>query len=686
MKTIKLVEQLQESDCGLACLSMLLGYYDYNISLKELKKEYLISQQGLSFNDLIFISKEYGFDLMGFSIDKDANLDQLSSECPFIASWDQGKHYVVVERIKYGKYIILDPNAGRLILSKTEFEETFNNKLLKVITSNNKKRRPDKDKYKSIKKMIKEMLINNKTLLFVFFVIGSLSQLINVLPPLIYGNLLDRVISEDYSINVKMIVTIFGLILSLFLVALGQEFIKIKLEYNMDYSLLTKYYKHLINLPISFFKNKNQGELIYRFNLLEKFKEIVVTHGVGAIFSIILIIVYSILMLSISVEMGLVVIILALLFIMFLTMFSSIAIMLSKKVVLSNAKSQEYLAESIKLIDAIKLNSQEKNVEKEMNSLLDKYLLNTKKGRIVSTLIDSGVATIKVVQTMITFLIGLYFLKNELITIGQLLSFVVLSESFFIPIYSLIDSYFFMVNLSTTFAKVSEVLEEKSEDQTNKKLKKIGEIDGRIEFKNVYFRYSSFGPYVLENFSLIINPGETIRILGDSGTGKSTLIKLLAGYYQLENGEINIDGNDIRTVNKKNYREKVSIILKESQLFSGSIKENVFGDNKIQCSSCSLIIKEAIYNILSQANLSFDTRVSEGGNNLSEGQKQRVLIAKSLYKNSKIIIWDEATNSLDKTSEDYIFSILEQIEATKIIVSHDEISLKSDRDIYLSDY
>ncbi|EGO9034808.1 ATP-binding cassette domain-containing protein, partial [Enterococcus faecalis] len=160
-----------------------------------------------------------------------------------------------------------------------------------------------------------------------------------------------------------------------------------------------------------------------------------------------------------------------------------------------------------------------------------------KKGRIVSTLIDSGVATIKVVQTMITFLIGLYFLKNELITIGQLLSFVVLSESFFIPIYSLIDSYFFMVNLSTTFAKVSEVLEEKSEDQTNKKLKKIGEIDGRIEFKNVYFRYSYFGPYVLENFSLIINPGETIRILGDSGTGKSTLIKLLAGYYQLENGE-----------------------------------------------------------------------------------------------------------------------------------------------------
>lgn len=686
MKTIKLVEQLQESDCGLACLSMLFGYYDYYISLKDLKKEYLISQQGLSFNDLIFISNEYGFDLMGFSVEKNTNLEQLSSECPFIASWDQGTHYVVVERIKNGKYVILDPNAGRIILNNDEFKEAFNNKLLKVMKPNNVKRKPDKNRYNAITNMLKEMLTKNKVFLFLFFIIGSLSQLINVLPPLIYGNLLDKVIAEDYSINAKVILTIFGLIFSLFLVTIVQEFIKIKLEYNMDYSLLTKYYKHLINLPISFFKNKNQGELIYRFNLLEKFKEIVVTHGIGAIFSIALVIIYSVLMLSISVEMGLVVIILAIFFIIFLTMFSNITIMLSKKVVLSNAKSQEYLAESIRLIDVIKLNSQENNVEKEMNTLLDKYLLNTKKGRIISTLIDSGVSTLKVVQTMITFLIGLYFLKNGFITIGQLLSFVVLSESFFIPIYSLIDSYFFMVNLSTTFSKVSEVLEEKSEEQINDKLQEIDNIVGSIEFKNVYFRYSSFGSYVLENFSLVVNPGDTIRILGDSGTGKSTIIKLLVGYYQIESGEILIDNKDISKLNKKSYREKISVILKESQLFSGSIKENVIGNDKVEWEDSDLFIKEAIYNILSQGGLNFDTRVSEGGNNLSEGQKQRVLIAKSLYKNSKILIWDEATNSLDKVSEDYIFNILRQIEATKIIISHDEIALNPDRDICLSNY
>nr|BAR87968.1 ABC transporter [Enterococcus faecalis] len=686
MKTIKLVEQLQESDCGLACLSMLFGYYDYHISLKDLKKEYLISQQGLSFNDLIFISNEYGFDLMGFSVGKNTNLEQLSSECPFIANWDQGTHYVVVERIKNGKYVILDPNACRIILNNDEFKEAFNNKLLNVMKPNNVKRKPDKNGYNAITNMLKEMLTKNNVFLFLFFIIGSLSQLINVLPPLIYGNLLDKVIAEDYSINAKVILTIFGLIFSLFLVTIVQEFIKIKLEYNMDYSLLTKYYKHLINLPISFFKNKNQGELIYRFNLLEKFKEIVVTHGIGAIFSIALVIIYSVLMLSISVEMGLVVIILAIFFIIFLTMFSNITIMLSKKVVLSNAKSQEYLAESIRLIDVIKLNSQENNVEKEMNTLLDKYLLNTKKGRIISTLIDSGVSTLKVVQTMITFLIGLYFLKNGFITIGQLLSFVVLSESFFIPIYSLIDSYFFMVNLSTTFSKVSEVLEEKSEEQINDKLQEIDNIVGSIEFKNVYFRYSSFGSYVLENFSLVVNPGDTIRILGDSGTGKSTIIKLLVGYYQIESGEILIDNKDISKLNKKSYREKISVILKESQLFSGSIKENVIGNDKVEWEDSDLFIKEAIYNILSQGGLNFDTRVSEGGNNLSEGQKQRVLIAKSLYKNSKILIWDEATNSLDKVSEDYIFNILRQIEATKIIISHDEIALNPDRDICLSNY
>lgn len=676
MGKINLVEQLQESDCGLACLTMLFNYYDYGMTLRKLKAQYLVSEQGLSFSNLIDIAKEHSFNMEGYILQQTSDLAILSGETPFIASWDKNSHFVVVEKVKKNKYFVFDPNVGRLIYDEQEFAKLFCLSFLKVTGYNGEAKKNIKDNYSSIERMLKSVVINNKMYLLAFFIIGLVVQLVNVAPPLLYGGLLDKVIAEDYSINLSIIALIFGLILTLFLVAIMQEFVKIRLEYNMDFSILNSYYKHFLNLPIKFFKNKNQGELIYRFNLLEQFKELIVTHGMGTIFNVILVIVYSCLMLSISVDMGIVVIVFSIIFIIILSLFSNITLMLSKKVILSNSKVQECLAESIQAIDTIKLNGGELRFEEQMKDLLSKYLSNLKKSNFVSTLIESGVSTIRVVQTMLTFLIGIYFLKQETITIGNLLSFVVLSESFFIPIYSIINSYFFLVNLSSTFDKISDVLESKKEEELSHGLLILDNIVGMIEFRNVYFRYSTFEPYVLENFCFIIKPGSTIRLKGNSGVGKSTIIKLIMGYYEVESGSILIDGVPVNELNKKAYRKKISVILKDSQLLNGNIRDNII-DNSLEYKERELLYTNEmlpiVEQILTNGNLSFETKVSEGGRNLSEGQKQRVLLAKSFFQNNDVIIWDEATNSLDKETESMVFDLLDNLSATKILVTHDNL-------------
>ncbi len=673
---INFIEQIAEKDCGLACLTMLFNYYKMNLNYDVMLSNYTIPSTGLSFFNMSTICEEMGFESESYRIIEDFSLIELKENTPFIAHWDDGKHFVVVEYISKKSVFILDPKVGKLKLSEKEFKELFSGNIFTISKKleHNIKESESKD---SIFQTIKILIKDNKILLTLLLVISIVIGVINLFPSLLYGKIIDRVTEGNYELSVTFILIVILSIVTLFAVSFLQEYMRIRLQIKMDDLLLKSYFSHFLRIPLPFYKERNQGDLIYRFNLLGQLKDIVLVHGLGNILNIITLLVYLFVLIKISLDLTIVIIISALLLISFLLLFSEVSLRQSKKVILSQSSVQELLAESINIIDDIKINGTAENLELKMNDLLTKFLINTKKYDLLSLGIESVTSSFKTMQTVLTFLIGVFFLSQGSLTIGELMAFVMISESFFSPVYGMIDSYFYFINISSIYNKLRDVMNQPNEALINKDKVKLTDFQGKIEFKNVYFRYSKFTNFIISDASFVIEPGEIIKISGDSGTGKSTLLKLILGLYQPEKGRIFLDDIDINMIDMDYFRNSSGVLLKESKLFNSTIIENItfskiYDNEKLKFSA----EKTDLSTMLEKNYLSYHSTISENGMNLSEGQKQRILLTRVFYKEAKLIILDESTNSLDKISEKHIMNNINNLNVTRLIVSHNNVPIE----------
>lgn len=659
-----IVMQNGYKECGSACLLSILRYYKGNIELNKLVELTETSKNGTNFYNISKAAIDLGLQSKAYHID---NYEQLSKiEQPFICQLlIEGYHHFVVV-YKMGNILtIMDPAKGRVNMPKGEFLKLFTGYIL-ILTPYKKLPYIKEENY--ITKVITDTIVNNYKLIIKLIIISILSAIITSICAFQLKIIIDIIDITDKN-NILIITTIF---LSLSITKVITNFIRNKLiiyfNQKIDISLLTTAFNKILLLPYSYYKNKTTGEITSRINDLTNVKNIIVRFIINVFLDIPSFIIGAIILLLINKTLFIYLILTIICYLLIFNVFKYSIKKMTNLVQEDSARTTSMLVESISGYETIK----GLNYEKEFNYKLNKlYLKLLEHNLVFDSMLNIQGFLKELIESIINPLIlyaGSIMILNNDLNIGMLVAFVSISSLFLNPIKNGIDLYNDYCYIKNSLKRANDLFNCHIEQLDKSDLK----IKGNIIFDNVCFKYGNNN--ILNNISFSIKQGEKVLIIGSSGNGKSTILKLINRYYNIDRNKIFIDNIDINDFSLGDIRSNITYIPQEEKIFTDTIKNNItMGNNTILQSEfikiCNLI---SIDEVVRDNILGYDMLLEENGANISGGQRQRIALARALVRNSKIIMIDEGLSQMDINLERKVLKNIfnNYKNTTFIIVSH----------------
>ncbi|QYE99795.1 peptidase domain-containing ABC transporter [Paraclostridium sordellii] len=661
MKKVKIVEQMEHSECGLACITMILNYYGNNIKLSKLREEYGVPVGGYTLIKLKQILEEKGIESTGVYIKDIELLDK--SFFPFIAFWER-KHFVVIEKIKHNKVLIEDPALGRRWVKRDEFNEKFSKSALLCEVTEDFEKNKQKNEYNHLT----SFFYSHKNFIFSLLLMTLLIQALSISIPMTIQNTIDKLLESSHiNFNILFITGIL-LVGTYYIINVIRTLTINKFQIIFDDTLMSLVFKHLLRLPYSFFINRSPGELIFRMNSNLYIRQILSDKIISVVIDSLLFFVYLGIMLMYSKELTLVICIIGILLVTVSIYNGKKVREINEKEIIHTGKIQTNLNESMNGIITIKSTGSENQMFDNWKVNFDEQLKCMREKGKWNAFLSNIPISIQVFIPVVVFLYGSYFIEKGQITVGSLIAFNTIASSFIIPLISLSSSYSDILVLKIYLNKLYDILDTELEEN---KQEKVEIKEGNIKVENLNFKYNKLDKNIIKNINLEIASGEKVAIVGKSGSGKSTLAKLIMGLFESSEGSVRVDGLDISNVDIQNYRSQLGIVLQEPQIFNGSLKDNILFGREHDCEKMTKAID--ISNIRIMINsmpMGIDTIVSEDGVNFSGGQRQRIALARAVYNSPKIIIMDEPTSSLDNESEKEVINNIFKLDSTCIVISH----------------
>lgn len=660
--------QCEATECGLACLAMAAHELGADIDLAWLRHHHPTSTRGATLAALIDIASAIG--LVGRPVRcEPETLKDLNT--PAILHWDN-QHYVVLTRANMASIRIFDPRRGSVTISMQAVRASFTGVALELSPT------PQFQKKVSTASRLDLLSMFRwtgwlSTGLGQVLVLSLLLQTYVLAAPLYVRFAIDDAALKG-DINLLGVLAIgFGLF-AIFNAAAEalRGFVLQRLSSALSLDMSYRLFHHLMRLPLAWFQRRRLADVFTRFNSLLPIRDVisngliaVVIDGVLSITTLVVMFVFSPLLAAVAVT-GLVlsagVRLLA----------TPLMLKLEMNTLQTSIEEQGKRIETIRSIQTIKVmsaepqrqavwaNRQVESIRAEQSSGLARMLLTT-----LQRAIDS-IALVVVVYLAVTSVIG------ATITIGTVYAFLAYRSQFSDRTLNMIDRIIEWRMLSVHAFRLSDVVLTPTETATDNSNTVIANLEGRIELTNVSFRYSQADPFIVKSIDLVIPPGECTAIVGPSGCGKTTLLKMICGLYVPTLGEIRLDGVPINVWGIGNVRRSVGIVLQDDVLLSGSIADNIAFFSETMDT-------EFIWHCLSMASIADDirklpmqlqTHIGDTGSQFSGGQKQRLLLARALYKEPRVLILDEATSNLDVAREKGIMTALSTLPMTRIVVSH----------------
>ena len=670
---LPVVYQSEASECGLVSILMIALYHGHELSLPSLRMKYESHSIGSRLTSLIDVATDLNFKTRAVRVELD-ELIKLSTPC--ILHWNLN-HFVVLKKVKGNKYIIHDPALGRRIVSKDIMSNCFTGIALEI--SPNSFLRKIKDNQKiNVSDMIKWMPdIRHPLLQLLLFSI--LLELISIASPLYMQFIIDGVlIDSDKDLLVTIIISSLAILLINVIVFSVRSWCTLVLSTTMNISWLRTIFHHLLSLPVSFFEKRQIGDVTSRFNSAASIQQTLTNYfiesfldGVMAIGTLALMLVYSVKLTLITIFSIFTYTLLRLVWYRYLKDINEEQLVVS-------AKEDSHFIETLRGIHTIK--SFRKECEREaswINIIVEQMNVNVKLEklsilyRIISSL-TSGVN-----QSCILW-IGASLVMENTISIGMYMAYMAYSTQFSSRMSTLIDNIVSLKMIRLHLDRLSDILLTSPESSSECKIHDL-ETEFNIQFKNVFFRYSSTDEWLLENLSFEISQGEVVALTGVSGCGKSTILKLIMGHHYPQSGDILICGISTRHLNKHALRRIVSSVMQEDILFSGSVQDNIaFLDHEPNESAIIEAAKLAcIDKKIDSLPMGYHTPIGEIGSFFSAGQQQRIILARALYVQPKIILLDEATSNLDSDTEEEVNGNINSMGITTVIVAHRKETIAS---------
>ncbi|MEB6613503.1 peptidase domain-containing ABC transporter [Staphylococcus pasteuri] len=674
LKKIPFIEQMNQTECGLACIAMLSSYYKKNVPLHELRDIAGNSRDGNTLYDLYKLAQHLDFEVKCFQSES-RNLKLFKQ--PLLLHWE-GSHFVVLEKVKNNKFYIVDPSNGRSKITKKDFDQHFTGYIMTLSPNYTFEKRKENNLWKSYVKLLFEFRYSLLSLfLFTLFL-----QSFVLITPIITQHIIDSVKNNNDTLLFTSI-TLIAMILYFTFNIIKNE-LSILLLRKIDFSLSSDFFKKLVNLPYSFFSSRQSGDLLYRFSNLRAIRTVLSENIMKMFLDIILTLVIFTYMLYKSFTMSLILLGFILIIYCFILILRPWIHEANRHELSQDTKLFSYQNEITQGILDVKIMGHEKHSIKYWNKLYFKFIQSfIHKERVVGTM-ESITSSFTFFIPVFILIFGIMSINNGNLTLGEVVSFQTLSSYFVSTSTSIVYSIEAFFQMKVYLRRVKDVTDEKPEK--NLETGKSITIDGEIKLENVSFKYSSFSPYILKNINMNVKKGQKVGIVGESGAGKTTLAKIIMGLYIPSDGTLQYNGIDLNQLNKPNLRNQIGVVTQNPYLFSDTIFENVKFNNPVSESQIIEACKIAqIHDDIINMPMGYNTILSENGSNLSGGQKQRLSIARAIVKKPSVIVFDEATNSLDTVKEKIIEDYLYSLNCTRIIIAHRLSSIINSDNIFVLD-
>jgi ATP-binding cassette subfamily B protein len=676
------VKQPDAMDCGPACLKMIAGFYKKNISLDTLRKRCFITREGVSFLGLSEAADSLGFRTLGVKISFDLLADNVPLPC--IVHWRQ-KHFIVVYKIQNGKIWAADPAIGLVKYSVDEFEKlwcsTLNegkpSGLVLIIepTPALHDVASEEEKTGGFSFLFRYFRLYKKYFfqLVLSLFLGSCIQLII---PFLTQSVIDVGLNNSdlgfiYLILFAQLALIFG--------KLSVEFIRgwllLHIGARVNVAVVSGFLQKLMSLPVAFFDTKLTGDIFQRVEDNNRIEEFLTSASLSILFSFFNLVVFGIVLAAFSFKILLLFLAGTVLYIIWVSLFMKTRAHLDNQRFKQMSSSGTKLINIINGMQEIKLTRSEVSTRWDWENLQASIFRLKVRGLSILQYQSAGASFInEVTNVLITIVAASAVLKGTM-TLGMMLAVQFIIGQMNVPVSQLISFFRISQDARMSLSRLSEIhdMDNEEPDPENKISKLPDKKD--IFINNLSFQYEGpRSPFALKDADLFIEAGKVTAIVGTSGSGKTTLLKIILGFYKPVQGEILIGDTRLSNISLRLWRDKVGAVMQDGFIFPDTIAANIApGLQEIDNGKLSRAVEIAnIKGLIDSLPLGYNTKIGNDGHGLSEGQKQRLLIARVVYKNPEIILFDEATNSLDANNEKMIVENLSGFfqGKTVVIVAH----------------
>jgi len=673
--------QMEAVECGAAALAIVLGYYGRFVSLEELRIACGVSRDGSKASNVMKAARKYGLNAKGFKYEL-KNLFELTY--PVILFWNFN-HFLVLEGVKKKKVYLNDPAKGPRIVSFEELDISFSGVVLTFEPRTTPSENPDEPVFEKggirsdMLNALRQRLIGAESALTYTILCG----LMLVIPGLVVPTF-SRIFIDEYLISQKTdliqpLLVGMGItaILRMILTWLQQHFL-LRYETKLALSSASRFFDHLLRLPVSYFTQRYAGEIGSRVMLNDNVAKLISEKLATTVIDAVMIVFYAILMLLYDPVLTCACIGIALTNIVVIKYVSKKRIDASQRMLQEMGKLTGTAMGGLKMIETLKATGSEGEFFARWAGYQAKVLRGHQDLEFLRKLIAAIPPLVKMLITTVILAMGGIRVMDGILSVGKLVAFQSLMESFTKPLENLVNFSGSLQELEGDMKRLDDVLRYpqderyKTDQEYAESLKNLTKLSGTVELKDVTFGYSPLDKPLIENFNLTVRPGERVALVGGSGSGKSTVARLITGLYQIWGGEILFDGVSLNKVPPRLLNNSVGIVDQDIFLFAGTIRDNLamWDSTILDLNIMSGSRDAAIDEVIQLRPSSYYSSVEEAGTNFSGGQRQRLEIARSLVGFPTILILDEATSALDPTTEKTISDNLRRRGCTCIIVAH----------------
>ncbi len=670
------VLQMEAVECGAACLTMVLEYFGRIEPLETLRTACGVSRDGSKASNIIKAARSYGLVAKGFKREPEK---VKTMQGPMIVHWNFN-HFVVLEGFKRDRVYLNDPGSGPRIVTEEEFDQAFTGVVLSFEPG------PDFTKggtRRSLIGALKTRLIN-AYLPVVFIVLAGLAMVIpGLIIPTFYKIFVDDILVKGLVDWIQPLLIAMGATALVFglLTWLRQAYL-LRLETRLALSTSSKFLLHVFKLPMAFFTQRYAGEVGNRVGINDRVARLLSGELATTVLNVVLIVFYGLLMIQYDVTLTFVGIGIALLNIVALKLVSRKRVDLNQSLLQDRGKMMGTAMGGLQTIETLKATGSESDFFTRWSGYFAKVNNAEQRLGLYTQVLNAVPPMLTAINVALILGLGGLRIMDGQMSMGMLIAFQFLMASFITPVNR-------MVNLGSTLQeaegdmnRLDDVLRYEQDSQFDgsedivsdsaEQQPALPKLVGQLELRDISFGYSPLEPPLINKLNLTLRPGERVALVGGSGSGKSTVAKLVCGLYKPWSGEIRFGDQRREDISRRLLNNSFSFVDQDIFLFEGSVRDNLtLWDETIPEADMIQAARDAaIHDAIAERQMAYASQVEEGGRNFSGGQTQRLEIARALSGNPTIMVLDEATSALDPTTEKLIDDNIRRRGCTCLIIAH----------------